>query len=264
MIRQNIKPTLLRKQTISSSAILIWLILFLFSCHPSIDNYQTNDPSETITTEVQQDKLIGFSPELEMSFNREMCPVACWYGLMLGQTEAEALNAIRMNPHTQGDMDIQEGDFIRIERFEDNLTVITWLSTTTTENIEASSVSLKDGLVTGIVARLTERVLFQGIINELGEPDSVGAIPHNTNDVEFTVGYLEQGVVFGIEGVGNPASLEGESEVTSLIFLAVAEIEALKCSPAPLMVWNGFGGVHKYYESPDIPLYGPTPGPECH
>lgn len=263
MMWQNIKHTLVRKRTISGSAIWVWLTLFLVSCYPSTNNYRAYDLSETASAEVQQEEFVGFSPELEMSFNREICPVACWYGVMLGQTEAEAINAIRMNPHTQGDVDLQDGDSIRIERFEDNTTIITWLSTTTTEDIETSSVSLKDGLVTGIVARLTERVQFQGIINELGEPDSVGAIPHNINDVEFTVDYLEQGVVFGIEGVGNPASLEAESEVTSLIFLAAAEIEALKCHPVPPMVWNGFGGVDKYYLFPDIPLYGPTPGPEC-
>jgi hypothetical protein len=183
---------------------------------------------------------------------------------MLGQTEAEALTAIRMNPHTYREVDFQDGDYIRIERFEDNTVVITWLSTTTTEDTETSAVSLKDGLVTGIVARLTEQVLFQGILNELGEPDTVGAHPHNINDVEFTVGYLEHGVFFGVEGVGNPASLEGESEVTSVIFLTAAETEALKCHPVPPLAWNGLGGLDKYYKFPDIPLYGPTPEPDCH
>jgi hypothetical protein len=107
-----IRDTLGIRHFLSLAAGLLLVGLFAAGC--------------TLVTEIGAEPSLSFPTELERALDREACPDYCWHGVMLGQTEEEAIAAIRADPDTRKDIDFGGGDYIRIERFQDGAANVMW------------------------------------------------------------------------------------------------------------------------------------------
>lgn len=219
------------------------------------------EPNPTVTPS----PLATFPQELATSFDREQCPDYCWHGIMLGQTQEEALAAIRSDPWTDTTFKFQPNDeYIRIQELEDR-TGISWQ----VKNLPhlrrpAGFVEIRDGIVNALLFPLTETFPFQILLDELGEPayvfaDGIAAV--ESGETTFYIVYPEKGFNFAVHSVDFPPILATESIVETVLFYN--EATDYRCHPA-YFPWDGLGGPNKYYGWPASSFpFDKTLPPDC-
>ncbi len=75
---------------------------------------------------VSSDAVATLPPEIVRSFDPEQCSDYCWHNIMLGQSEVEAIAAIRNDPATNANYFVGFDDVVDIERLANNRVSVDW------------------------------------------------------------------------------------------------------------------------------------------
>lgn len=187
--------------------------------------------------------------ELEVSLDRELCLDYCWHGIMIGQTQDEAIQAIQQDPWTDKSWrpKLRTDDYIAISRSSYG-TQILWIidNLPDWQKDTFGKIIVRDGIVSEMRVPFTERQPLQIVLDELGEPDYVRSQTWDLHEqLSFWVHFVDERVTLLVRGVGQPPELTANGNVLYAVFFAT-EQTWYHCN-ANFLSWEGFGGPNKYY-----------------
>lgn len=178
--------------------------------------------------------LVNFPPsELRDAFDIEKCPSYCWHGIILGQSEEEAIAFLREDPLTDKTI-LPWGDYLGIQHYENIYGDISWnmLLPYETDDLADGNIHIINGTVDSFFVAIQERfpveLLFQ---SSLGLPDYVslpllGEEGGWASD-HYVLAYSKQRIAFRITPENH--SLTGDSLVDRVKFYT--QSPNYKCDP---------------------------------
>lgn len=220
----------------------------------------TSTPVETATPEI----VAVLHPDVVRSFDREQCPDYCWHNIMLGQSEAEVLEAIRSDPTTNTASVYPTGDFVHIEQFEDARTGIDWdiLGIPNQRYRRYGSLFLDSDRVTFLVLPVEPPFPLQAVLDKFGEPELLMFGDGGTGFAFFSLYYPAERVSFLVKASGNPTAITGASMV-EVVSYSNAEIAQEYYCIIGFLRWGGLGDISKYFPPNNEGLYIDTLPEKC-
>jgi hypothetical protein len=203
--------------------------------------------------------------DLVRSFNREQCPDWCWHDVMLGQTEAEALDALRLDASVDRSIDFLDGDYLRIESFENGFASIDWfilgldISSPSYRWHTHATVAFTNGIADFMIIPLQDTFPVSAVVEELGEPDLISFYSPDPDPVIPVLTYTNERVQLVIQ-TGEIAYLTEQSRVQSMLFLSQETLLHFICNRDYRYIpWEGFSSLLQYAR----PLEEALPLPEA-
>lgn len=234
-------------------SIFLWLLV-LTACIPSS---QTITPLEITRVVVSKTPMMSTRQpiatvpnEIEELFDKTNCSEYCWQGVMLNQTEEEAINGLQSYFGNEARYEV--------ERYEESF--IFWPSA---YELDRNIAVIENDHVTQLSIGSFDTITFGTILAQYGEPDLVGIRSFarggkRPEEQYFDVVYfgLRMSMFVSATEIHGKPSLELNSQVYRITFSLLDEQDNYKaCHWYHMVEWRGLGGINAYYNKYGEPLY---------